>query len=60
MKCFAYGSNMSPERIRARAPSAVFVTKAYLEGYVLEFLKPGMDGSGKCNVCPSADSQDRV
>lgn len=60
MRYFAYGSNMSPERIRARAPSAVFVSRAYLEGHVLTFHKPGLDGSGKCDACPSANSQDRV
>lgn len=47
---FAYGSNMSSERLRARAPSAISLGKAWLPHYALRWHKLGRDGSGKCNV----------
>ena len=44
---------MSSERLRARAPSAIPVGKARLEGYALRWHKLGRDGSGKCDIEPS-------
>lgn len=50
MKYFAYGSNMSPKRIQARAPSARCLGVHTLSGHKLLFHKIGKDGSGKCNA----------
>ena len=47
---FAYGSNMSSERLRARAPSARSLGAARLLHYVRRWHKMGRDGSGKCDV----------
>lgn len=48
---FAYGSNMSPPRLRAadRTPSAEWVGTARVAGYRLVFDKVGRDGSGKAD-----------
>jgi gamma-glutamylcyclotransferase (GGCT)/AIG2-like uncharacterized protein YtfP len=48
---FAYGSNMSPERLRAadRTPSAELIGAARLSGYRLVFDKIGKDGSAKAD-----------
>lgn len=50
MHYFAYGSNMSLRRIRARVPDATVLSTATLPGYRLAFHKIGRDGSGKCDV----------
>ncbi|MCY4058708.1 MAG: gamma-glutamylcyclotransferase [Gammaproteobacteria bacterium] len=50
---FAYGSNMSSDRLRARTPSANPLGKARLPGYTLRWHKLGRDGSGKCDIEPS-------
>ena len=47
---FAYGSNMSSERLRARTPSAISLGSARLPGYALRWHKLGRDGSGKCDI----------
>lgn len=47
---FAYGSNMSTPRLRARTPSAKRVCTARLQGHRLVFHKKGRDGSGKCDI----------
>jgi cation transport regulator ChaC len=47
---FAYGSNMLPERLSARCPSARVVGHAAAAGYVLEFSKISRDGSGKATL----------
>lgn len=47
---FAYGSNMSSERLRARTPSAISLGRARLPGYALRWHKLGRDGSGKCDI----------
>lgn len=58
---FAYGSNMSAERLSARVPSAHFVCSAELVGHTLKFHKPSKkDGSGKCDAAPSGNGTDRV
>ncbi|MDE0661113.1 MAG: gamma-glutamylcyclotransferase [Gammaproteobacteria bacterium] len=50
---FAYGSNMSSERLRGRTPSAISLGRARLPGYALRWHKLGRDGSGKCDIEPS-------
>jgi putative ATP-dependent endonuclease of OLD family len=50
---FAYGSNMSSTRLRARVPSARVIGRAALHGYQLVWDKVGTDGSGKCDVVAS-------
>ena len=50
---FAYGSNMSSERLRGRTPSAVSLGRARLPRYALRWHKLGRDGSGKCDVEPT-------
>jgi gamma-glutamylcyclotransferase len=59
---FAYGSNMSSRRLRAadRAPSAVFVETARLEGHRLVFDKVGMDGSAKADCERTGRPHDEV
>lgn len=52
---FAYGSNMSRNRLWARAPSARFLGRARLDNYRLRFHKRSVDGSAKATVQPSAD-----
>lgn len=60
MRYFAYGSNMSLRRLRARVPSAHRVAMCSLQGHVLRFHKRGRDGSGKCDIVPTAQITDRV
>ena len=53
---FAYGSNMSTERLRGRTPSARALSVGRLMHHTLRWHKLGRDGSGKCDVelaCPS-------
>lgn len=47
---FAYGSNMSSERLRTRTPSAISLGRARLPRYTLRWHKLGRDGSGKCDI----------
>ncbi|MEZ4215448.1 MAG: gamma-glutamylcyclotransferase family protein [Myxococcota bacterium] len=51
---FAYGSNMSTARLRARIASARHVGAARLAGHALVCNKRGKDGSGKANLVPHA------
>lgn len=57
---FAYGSNMSTARLRARTPSARSIGVARLDGHALRFHKRGRDGSGKCDAFATGDAADRV
>jgi hypothetical protein len=57
---FAYGSNMSTRRIRARAPSARPIGIGSLAGHRLAWHKAGRDGSAKCDIMPSSRSGDFV
>lgn len=59
LKYFAYGSNLHPERLLQRVPSARVIGPALIEGYRLVFNKRGADNSGKCNVM-LASADDRV
>ncbi len=47
---FAYGSNMSSARLRARIPGASSLGRAWLADRQLVFNKPSADGSGKANL----------
>jgi cation transport regulator ChaC len=53
---FAYGSNMSLRRLKARVPSASRIGIARLNGFRLAFEKIGRDGSAKCDITVCADS----
>jgi AIG2-like family len=57
---FAYGSNLSTQRLAARVPSAKVISVAMLRGHRLEFHKIGKDGSAKCDVARTGDSNDVV
>ncbi len=50
---FAYGSNMSSERLCGRTPSAVPLGRARLAHHGLRWHKLGRDGSGKCDIEPA-------
>ena len=47
---FAYGSNLSRERLRARVPEAVAMGAARLPHWTLCFDKHGRDGSAKASI----------
>jgi gamma-glutamylcyclotransferase len=49
---FAYGSNLSSRRMRARVEKARAVGRGLLPGHRLTTDKRGADGSGKANLCP--------
>ena len=54
---FAYGSNMSPHRLRERVPAIEAISVARLAGYALCWHKPGRDGSAKCDIVCAGDSE---
>ena len=60
MLYFAYGSNMSVRRLRARVPSARVVGVATRHGHRLLFQKCGRDGSAKCDAASRGGGDDRV
>ena len=53
---FAYGSNLSTERLRARVPSACARDIGRLPNHRLRWHKIGRDGSGKCDIEPTDTS----
>lgn len=53
IRYFAYGSNLSSHRLRARTPSAVADGVAILRGWTLAFDKHGRDGTAKANIVPA-------
>src|ERR1700722_17443460 len=57
---FAYGSNMFARRLAARAPSAVRITTAFVDGRRLTFDKVSTDGSGKCDIEATGNPADRI
>ncbi len=58
---FAYGSNMSSHRLRARVPSAHKMINAVLTGHQLRFHKQShVDGSAKCDAYQTGLADDRV
>lgn len=60
MYYFGYGSNMLTARLQARVQTATPVVTATLDGYALRFHKRSRDGSGKCNIVRSPNSNDAV
>lgn len=57
---FAYGSNLSVRRLRARTPSARPWCVARLAGHALRFHKRGADGSGKADAFRTGRREDLV
>ncbi len=58
---FAYGSNLHPERMRLRVPSARPLGHAVLSGHLLRFHKRSLsDGSAKCDAHYTGRPVDRV
>lgn len=55
---FAYGSNMSLSRIRARLPNVIRIGVMSAPGYKLTFDKSGLDDSGKCNAIYTGNNYD--
>jgi hypothetical protein len=54
---FAYGSNMAPQRLQARVPSAEPLQRAQLAGHELRFHKHSrVDGSAKCDACCTGEA----
>ena len=51
---------MLKSRLRDRLGPCKRLGAVYLTGYTLRFHKKGMDGSGKCNVSHTGDTDDRV
>ncbi|WP_107851442.1 gamma-glutamylcyclotransferase family protein [Oceanimonas marisflavi] len=60
MLYFAYGSNLSLARMRARVPSSRVIAVAQLSRYRLMFHKVGQDGSGKCDIVSTGQPSDLV
>ena len=46
----AYGSNLHPERLARRIPSARLLGTAFVDGWSIAFHKRGKDGSGKATL----------
>lgn len=60
MKYFAYGSNMSLARLRARVPSAKKLGVYFITQHALIFHKVGKDGSAKCDAFETKAANDKV
>ena len=61
MKYFAYGSNMSLPRLKARVPSAERIGVFTLAEHILRFHKVSKkDGSGKCDALYTGNRDDYV
>lgn len=57
----AYGSNLHPQRLRRRTPSAELAGTVPLPGWRLYFNKLShVDGSGKCHILHTGESTDLV
>lgn len=57
---FAYGSNMSSARLKARVALVRVISVATLPGHALRFHKTGQDGSAKCDAFATANANDAV
>ncbi|UCB54032.1 MAG: gamma-glutamylcyclotransferase [Thiotrichales bacterium] len=57
---FAYGSNMSTPRIQRRVESAIVLSTAHLPEHSLRFHKISADGSAKCDIAHTGNTDDRV
>ena len=60
MNYFAYGSNMSYARIRARVPHVEKIGAYRLVEHTLRFHMPSKDGSGKCDAFFTGNEEDFV
>ena len=60
VKYFAYGSNMSPARLRERIGLAECLGVHYLGGFDLRFHKVGQDGTAKCDAYRTGDPSNLV
>lgn len=60
MYYFAYGSNMSVQRLQARVPSAEYLGVATLPGHQLRFHKRGQDMSAKADAYFTGNERDAV
>ena len=58
MHYLAYGSNLHPLRLTERVPNARLVGTTELRGYKLAFHKLSVDGSAKCTLHCTTDSDD--
>jgi hypothetical protein len=58
MYYLAYGSNLHPTRLTDRIPGAHLVGTSELRGYLMSFHKRSEDGSAKCTLQRTADSND--
>ena len=56
MRYVAYGSHLHPLQLLERIESTTFVGTSELVGWTARFTVLGEDGSGKCNLEPSASS----
>ena len=54
---FAYGSNLLPQRLLKRCPSAKEIGKATARGYDIDFSKVSKDGSGKATLVEDQRAQ---
>lgn len=57
---FAYGSNMLPQRLVDRCPSAKVFGIASATHHYITFGLPGRDGSGKAAIIKTDDENDQV
>lgn len=60
MLYFAYGSNMSLNRLKRRVPSARSLGCHFLPKHKLTFHKLGKDGSAKCDITETQKQDSRV
>ena len=60
LRYLAYGSNLHPERLRRRVPSAELQDRVCLPGWRLTFHKRGYDGSGKGHMVATGLATDQV
>jgi len=51
---FAYGSNMSMDKLRGHAPSSIHLATGYLSRWQLGLNKKGHDGLGRATIHPEA------
>lgn len=57
---FAYGSNMLPQRLVDRCPSAIVLGVASATYHYITFGLAGRDGSGKAAIIKTQDESDQV
>ncbi len=60
LKYLAYGSNLLNQRLLERVPSCRYLESVYVPAYRLNFDVRGIDGSGKCNMFHTGNTEDVV